>query len=298
MEHQLEDKHSEEDPLLIFQIFIGSMEDGTEWTEVLDFGPTRVKFKLHTGASASVLSYSTLQAITHEQNKTSRPHLEPTRNILTGIGRGQIRPRGVIRFPCTIPKKRPTARAQSLSFYVTDESLTILGRGACQQLDLLRRVDMVSTRPSLQSKGQLLEAYSEAFRGIEQYEREYHIRLTDDAIPLVQPARTVPYAKRAMLKKKLDKLEKRGIIADVMRPTDWVHNLVVTEKKNGSMRLCLGPRPLNKAIRREHHRIPTPTDVQTRLAGKQVFSVMDMRDAFWHVRLTEESSYLCAFNTP
>ena len=57
---------------------------------------------------------------------------------------------------------------------------------------------MVSTRPSLQSKDQLLDAYSEAFRGIGEYEREYHIRLTDDAIPLLQPARTVPYAKRAM----------------------------------------------------------------------------------------------------
>ena len=297
MEHQLENKHSEEDPLFISQIFIGSMEDGTKWTEVLDFGPTRVEFKFDTGTSAGVLPYRTLQATTQEQNKTSRPHLEPTRNILTEIGRGKIRPRGVIRLPCTIPRRRPTAREQSLSFYVTDENLTILGRGACQQLDLVRRVDMVSTQPSLQSKRQLLEAYSEAFRGIGEYEREYHIGLTDDAIPLVQPARTVPYAKRAMLKKKLDELEKSGIIADVTRPTDWVHNLVVTKKKNGSMRLCLDPQPLNKANRREHHRIPTPTDVQTRLAGKQVSSVIDMRDAFWHVRLTEESSYLCTFNT-
>ena len=87
-----------------------------------------------------------------------------------------------------------------------------------------------------------------------------------------------------MLKKTLDQLEKDGIVAEVTKPTDWVHNLVVTEKKNGGMRLCLNPRPLNQAIRREHHRIPTPTDVQTRLAGKRVFSVMD---AFWHVKLTE-----------
>ena len=44
-----------------------------------------VKFKLDTGASAGVLPYKTLQAIMQEQNKASKLHLEPTRNILTGI---------------------------------------------------------------------------------------------------------------------------------------------------------------------------------------------------------------------
>ena len=64
------------------------------------------------------------------------------------------------------------------------------------------------------------------------------------------------------------------------------------------MRLCLDPRPLSKAIRREHYRLPTPEDVQTQLSWKRIFTVVDMRDAFWHVKLSDESSYLCTFNTP
>ena len=36
-EEQSEEEQSDEDPLFISQISIGSMEDGTEWTEVLDF---------------------------------------------------------------------------------------------------------------------------------------------------------------------------------------------------------------------------------------------------------------------
>ena len=60
-------------------------------------------------------------------------------------------------------------------------------------------------------------------------------------------------------------LERDGIIASVDEPTDWVHNLVITEKRNGSLRICLDPRPLNKAIKRERCEIPTPADVQSQL---------------------------------
>ena len=64
------------------------------------------------------------------------------------------------------------------------------------------------------------------------------------------------------------------------------------------MRLCLDPRPLNKVIKRERHQIPTMADVQARLAGKAVFTVVDMKDVFWHVKLSQESARMCAFSTP
>ena len=44
-------------------------------------------------------------------------------------------------------------------------------------------------------------------------------------------------------------------------PTEWISNLVVIEKKDKSLRLCLDPRPLNAAILRELYDIPTPADV-------------------------------------
>ena len=64
------------------------------------------------------------------------------------------------------------------------------------------------------------------------------------------------------------------------------------------MRVCLDPKPLNVAIKRERYEIPTPADVQSRLSGMCVFTVIDMQDAYWHVRLSPESSYLCTFHTP
>ena len=52
-----------------------------------------------------------------------------------------------------------------------------------------------------------------------------------------------------------------GVLKKVDEPTDWVSNLVVVEKKEGSLRLCLDPKNLNKAIKREHHAIPTMQDI-------------------------------------
>ena len=80
----------------------------------------------------------------------------------------------------------------------------------------------------------------------------------------------------------------------VDQPTDWVHNLVIVEKKNGSLRLCLDPRALNNAIKRAHYRIPTIQEIASDLAGKKVF----LKDGYWQVELDEQSSLLCTFNTP
>ena len=57
-------------------------------------------------------------------------------------------------------------------------------------------------------------------------------------------------------------------------------------------------KPLNKAIKRERYEIPTPADVQSQLGDKQIFNVIDMKDGYWHVKLTEESSHLCTFYAP
>ena len=44
-------------------------------------------------------------------------------------------------------------------------------------------------------------------------------------------------------------MESQGIIARVTQPTDWVNSLVIREKENGRLRLCLDPIDLDKAIK-------------------------------------------------
>ena len=40
--------------------------------------------------------------------------------------------------------------------------------------------------------------------------------------------------------------------------------MVVNEKRSGRLRICIDPRDLNKAIRREHYQLPTQQEI-TRL---------------------------------
>lgn len=48
------------------------------------------------------------------------------------------------------------------------------------------------------------------------------------------------------IKEELDRLIKLDIIQEAEEPKEWVHSLVIVMKKDGSLRLCLDPKELNK----------------------------------------------------
>ena len=159
------------------------------------------------------------------------------------------------------------------------------------------RIDGVASHDSKPlTKEDLLTEYRDIFTGTGMIEKVPYRTRSECAS--CHPGTQVPYAKHTQLKEKLDNLERDWVIASVDEPTDWVHNLVITEKRNGSLLICLDPRPLKKAIKRERYEIPTPANVQSQLGDKQIFIVIDMKDGHWHVMLTEESSHLCTFHTP
>ena len=299
------DTDDSDDSLLMDVLSIGTVAVNDDWTEKLSLRPTTINFKLDTGAKANVLPYRSYQRIlrTTGGSKAIKKPLTPTKRVLVGIGGGKTRPRGITTIKCTV-KSRQIQATNCLSFYVTDENIAVVGSQACQEMNLVKKIGSLKPAhgqkedPSTSSKEGLINRYHDVFKGLGSYKRSYHIQLKEDAVPVIQPARKYPYAKRQRLEQAIRRLLSQGVIADVEGPTEWVHNVVVTERKNGSLRLCLDPRPLNKAIKREHHAIHTAGDVQAQLAGKKIFTVVDMGDAFWHVKLSEPSSYLCTFSTP
>ena len=73
--------------------------------------------------------------------------------------------------------------------------------------------------------------------------------------------RRVPVAVRDRLEEELVRLEELDVISKVSEPTDWVSGLVLAEKKEGSLRVCIDPKPLNKALKRPIYPLPTMEDV-------------------------------------
>ena len=158
----------------------------------------------------------------------------------------------------------------------------------------------IEDRPPINSKEDLLRMYPECFKHEGRYFKnfQYEIKVDPSAQPKARPARRVPFEVRPKLKAKLEEMEKRGIIKKVEEPTQWVNSLVVETKPNGDLRVCLDPSDLNKAIVREYHPIPVIDDIVPELKDSDLFTKLDLKDGYWHIRLTEESSFLTTFATP
>ena len=177
--------------LFLAQLFVGTMNDSQEGTTTLAIGSHPIMFKLDTGASANVMPLKTYQTAFKAlpRIRAAKCEFHPTRNILTGIGNGKIKPIGQTNLPFTRSDQDQT-QERTLAFYITDYELAILGREACEQLDLLRRVNSVTTSaPSaynVQDKRDLMRTYADVFTGIGECERQCHIRLQSNASPVIQ----------------------------------------------------------------------------------------------------------------
>jgi hypothetical protein len=68
--------------------------------------------------------------------------------------------------------------------------------------------------------------------------------------------------------------------------------MVVVKKSKGKICLCIDPKPLNKALKRNRYPLPVIDELLPELTNAKVFSLVDAKNGFWHVELDDESSYL------
>ena len=77
-------------------------------------------------------------------------------------------------------------------------------------------------------------------------------------------------------------------------PTPWVSPIVVVpEKGQNKIRICIDMTAANKAIKRKRHPTPTLNELKTILSGVNVFSKLDLNQ----LELAEESRYITTFAT-
>jgi len=88
------------------------------------------------------------------------------------------------------------------------------------------------------------------------------------------------------------------ILAHVTEPTDWVSSMVLVKKPDGTVRICLDPTDLNRAIKRPIYPLPTIEQILPKLKNAKYFSLLDAKNGYWQVELDYNSSILTTFNTP
>ena len=104
----------------------------------------------------------------------------------------------------------------------------------------------------MDTKDDVVKAYSKLFSGLGKLKGEYTIRLRDDAKPFcLYTPRRVPLPLMKKVEDEINGLVKSGVIESVDEPTDWCAPMVVVPKPNGNVRLCLDLTKLNEGVRRE-----------------------------------------------
>ena len=77
----------------------------------------------------------------------------------------------------------------------------------------------------------------------------------------------------------------------------WGAPIIFVKKKDGTLRLCIDYRQLNKMTIKNRYPLPRIDDLFNQLRGATVFSKIDLRFVYHHVRIKDEDIFKIAFRT-
>ena len=97
------------------------------------------------------------------------------------------------------------------------------------------------------------------------------------------------------LKVQLQELLDMGFIRPSYSP--WGAPVLFVKKKEGSLRMCIDYRELNKLTVKNRYPLPRIDDLFDQLQGKTVFSKIDLRSGYHQLRIKEEDIPKTAFRT-
>ncbi|XP_073304174.1 uncharacterized protein [Primulina huaijiensis] len=126
-------------------------------------------------------------------------------------------------------------------------------------------------------------------------EVEFEINLVPGAAPISKaPYRMAP-AELKELKEQLQELLDKKQIRPSVSP--WGAPVLFVKKKDGSMRLCIDYRELNKITVKNKYPLPRIDDLFDQLKGAAVFSKLDLRTGYHQLKVRAEDIHKTAFRT-
>lgn len=268
------------------EMFIGSIEriviqvnSINEWYQNVQIVNNEIKFKVDTGAEVNILNMETAKKL--------RTEIKDSNVKLKSYNGSSIKVAGQTTVNCKIKEKE-----HSIDFQIIDfNEPCIIGLPFINKFELLKKVETVVEA----NTSQLVNEYKTLFEGIGNIGKPYEIKVKPEVPPVVEAPRKIPISLQEGVKKELEKMEKLGIIRKVTEATEWCSSLVTVKKPDNSLRLCLDPQNLNKAIIREWYQLPTFQKLSSRMADAKVFSILDGNKGFYQIKLSKNSQLLTTF---
>ncbi|GKB22727.1 putative reverse transcriptase domain-containing protein [Tanacetum coccineum] len=124
---------------------------------------------------------------------------------------------------------------------------------------------------------------------------EFQIDLIPGAAPVAQAPYRLEPSKMKELSEQLKELFDKGFIKP--RSSPWEAPVLFVKKKDGSFRMCIDYRELNKLTVKNHYPLPRIDDLFDQLQGSSVYSKIDLRSSYHQLRVREEDILKMAFRT-
>ena len=97
------------------------------------------------------------------------------------------------------------------------------------------------------------------------------------------------------LKNLVDELVQAGLFRPSMSP--WISPVVLVKKKDGSLRMCIDFKRLNKVTKKDPYQLPRVDALTDSMQGCSYFSSIDVLSAFWSVPMADEDIEKTGFST-
>ncbi|GJT36238.1 putative reverse transcriptase domain-containing protein [Tanacetum coccineum] len=141
-----------------------------------------------------------------------------------------------------------------------------------------------------------LEVFLEDFSGLPPTRQvEFHIELIPRAAPVARAPYHLAPAEMKELAEQLKELSDKGFIRPSSSP--WGAPILFVKKKDGSFRICIDYRELNKLTVKNRYPLPRIDYLFDQLQGSSIYSKINLRAGYHQLRVREEDIPKTAFRT-
>ena len=119
---------------------------------------------------------------------------------------------------------------------------------------------------------------------------------TGEAKPIKLPARRRVWSEANMIEAEITKMLASGVIRKSQSP--WAAPVVIVDKPDGSKRMCVDYRELNKVTVKDAYPAPHVEESLNFLNKAKYISILDLLSGYWQTLLRESDICKTAFTTP
>ncbi len=124
---------------------------------------------------------------------------------------------------------------------------------------------------------------------------QHHIELIPGAKPFARSQYRLSPVELEEVRKQVEYLLSKGLIAPSTSP--WSAPILFTPKPDGSLRMCIDYRGLNKVTVRDKYPLPRTDELLDKVSKAKYFTKLDLRSGYWQIPVSPESRPMTAFTT-